>query len=88
MYEDIIKYAPKEAQERIRLFAETVEQSDSTSSFQKLYKVRDMRELINHLVEYECGTPYLLEDPLISSYRAFWNSMAKTDWNPLTGGRD
>lgn len=78
MYEDIIKHAPKKAQERIRVFIETVEQTDSPTRMQQLYHVHDLRELINHLVEYECGTPYIIEDPLISSYRAFWDAMDKT----------
>ena len=78
MYEDSIKHAPKKAQERIRIFAETVEQIDSPSKLQQFYRVRDLRELINHLVEYECGTPYMADDPLIGSYRAFWSTLDKS----------
>lgn len=77
MYEDIIRYAPKAAQERIRIFAETVEQIDSPARLQQYYHVGDLRELISHLVEYECGTAYIAEDPLISSYRGFWSTLDK-----------
>jgi len=78
MYEDIIRRAPRHVQERIRYYADAVEHD--TSEYPKLlepYGVESVRELVQHLVEYECGTPYLDDDPLISDYKLFWSHMGK-----------
>lgn len=68
MYEHILKYATGPAQERIRRYIASCIEGETPESLQRLYNVKDMEELVNHLVEYECGTSYILEDPLMNDY--------------------
>lgn len=68
MYEHILKDASGPAQERIRRYIESCIEGETPESLQRLYNVKDMEELVNHLVEYECGTRYTTEDPLINDY--------------------
>jgi len=77
MYDDIISHAPKQAQKRIRVYVETVEHEETPESLRELYGVADIKELVQHLVEYECGTPYVENDQLISDYRVFWSTLDK-----------
>lgn len=80
MYEDIVAKAPsKRAQQRIRIYAECVESEETPESLLKLYEVKDLKELVQHLVEYECGSPYEVDDRLTKDYRLFWRTMNKVD---------
>jgi len=77
MYDEIISHAPKDAQERIRTYADAV--AHDVGDFKELlkpYGVESIKELVQHLVEFECGTRYLSNDPLIEDYQMFWSALS------------
>lgn len=78
MYENIIRRAPREAQDRICAYVEELEhEAGKHKEVLEAYGVKSIRELVQHLVEYECGTQYVAEDPIIIDYKFFWEVMNK-----------
>lgn len=78
MYDNIIKHAPKPAQARIVEYVQCVEEVEDLSDLPEKYGVKDIEELVQHLVEYECGTQYdTATDALIRDYKTFWGVMDK-----------
>ena len=75
MFDDIIKHAPKDAQQRIKEYVRCAMEEEAPEGLRNKYGVKDFEEMTSHLVEYECGTPYIFEDKLIRDYRAFWRLM-------------
>lgn len=76
-FKDIVKHLPQDAQKRIIVYAECVEEEENLDDLPEVYNVKDITELVRHLTEYEGGTPYLDEDRLIRDYRLFWSVMGK-----------
>ena len=56
-HRDIITLAPVEVQDIIGQFADSVASEDS-SRLAAHYSVGSLEELVHHIVEFECGTPY------------------------------
>jgi len=78
MYEDIVKHAPAAARQRIQIYAESVEEVEDPAELLEKYGVKDLKELVQHLVEYESGTPYDVgTDKLIPDYKLFWEMLDK-----------
>ena len=78
MYEDIVKHAPADARQRIQMYVECVEEEEDPAELPEKYGVKDIQELVQHLVEYECGTRYdRSTDKLIADYKLFWETLDK-----------
>jgi hypothetical protein len=76
-FQALIKHLSADAQKRILVYAECVEEEETPESLAEMYDVKDVTELVNHLAEFESGTAYLVEDKLIRDYRLFWSVMGK-----------
>lgn len=84
MYEDIIKRAPPSARKRISEYAQCAEEEETSESLQQFYGVKDIKELVQHLTEFECGTAYdVATDKLIADYTTFWRTLAKVNGETL-----
>jgi hypothetical protein len=78
LFKDVVKHLPPDAQKRVLVYAECVEEEETSESLAEMYDVKDVTELVNHLAEFESGkTPYLAEDKLIQDYKLFWSVMGK-----------
>lgn len=68
-YADIIRVLPEEKQKRVAEYVdEAYHQGDPVST----YGVRTWKELVQHLVEFESGTPYVTDQPPIQDYLLYW----------------
>ena len=71
-YFSIIAHLSEPAQQRIMAYANEVAHKNFTpQELEEHLGVKTFLELVQHLSEYESGTPYILEDPLISDYNRF-----------------
>lgn len=73
MYDDIVAHLPTKARKRVLIYAESVEEAHDTAELPEYYNVTGVRELVQHLAEYESGTAYPHDDKLIADYKLFWN---------------
>jgi hypothetical protein len=82
-YYHIIAHLSKPAQDRIMAYVNEIAQQNLTpSELYEHYQVQNLTELVQHLAEYESGTPYVLEDPLIQDYNQFSTSYHKQEVKP------
>jgi len=89
LFDDIIKQAPKDAQWRIAEYVKSATEEETVERLQRLYGVKDAREMASHLTQYECGQRYPVDDKLIKDYKLFWEVVdSETEKHRIIGGTE
>jgi len=68
-YANIIKILPPTKQRKV---AEYVDEAFHSGDPVSIYGVRTWKQLVQHLVEFESGTPYVIELPPFQDYLLYW----------------
>ena len=68
-YADIIKVLPEVKQRKVAEYVDEVYHSGEPVTN---YGVRTWKELVQHLVEFESGTPYVTDLQPIDDYTTYW----------------
>lgn len=74
-YADIIRVLPAEKQRKV---AEYVDEAYYLGDPITTYGVRSWKQLVQHLVEFESGTPYVTDMPPIQDYLLYWHTLEVT----------
>jgi len=75
-YADILKVLPEVKQRKV---AEYVDEAFHSGDHITDYGVRTWKELVQHLVELESGTPYVTELQPIKDYLTYWKALEGED---------
>lgn len=73
-YANILKVLPLKKRRKV---AEYVDEAYHTTDQISIYGVRSWKQLVQHLVEFESGTPYLTDLPPIQDYLLYWKEAEK-----------
>ncbi len=71
-YADILKVLPEVKRRKVAEYADDAYEIGEPIT---TYGVRNWKELIQHLVEYESGTQYDITRPPIDDYLLYWKAL-------------
>lgn len=71
-YADVIKVLPTKKRQKV---AEYVDEAYQLADPVTTYGVRSWKQLVQHLVEFESGTPYLTDRSPIADYLLYWKEL-------------
>ncbi len=71
-YADILKVLPEMKRRRVATY---VDEAYHLGDSPAVYNVKTWKELVQHLVEFESGTPYVTNLQPIDDYLLYWKAL-------------